>query len=403
MPDRQSSIRDAISTAELERRWSAARAAMRRAGLDAIVLQSSEDWMGGYTRWFTDTPATNAYPRSVIFPLDGLMTACEVGVFGGVTDTNGNHPDLRGIGRRVTTPSFNGAVNYTARYDAELMAKEVERHGYRTVGMVGADGMYHGFAQGLRDLLPGVEWVDATDLVDDLKAIKSAEEIALIRRTAAIQDEVMTQLLDYVRPGMKEFEVAAYMQYQTTLKGGSQGLYIVMATPPGAPSFVKPKFMQGREIEKGDVVGIMIECNGPGGFYTHLFRFAVMGKVPAEIADAHAEVLAAESEVARPAEAGCVLQGGVRGLQRLYARQGAARGSPHPVPRPGLRDGRAAAHSARRVDDGQGEHESRAPCLDAGRQEFHEQHQQFPDRAERTRAAAQDAAAAVRNRLNPLR
>ena len=297
MPDRQSSIRDAISTAELERRWSAARAAMRRAGLDAIVLQSSEDWMGGYTRWFTDTPATNAYPRSVIFPLDGLMTACEVGVFGGVTDTNGNHPDLRGIGRRVTTPSFNGAVNYTARYDAELMAKEVERHGYRTVGMVGADGMYHGFAQGLRDLLPGVEWVDATDLVDDLKAIKSAEEIALIRRTAAIQDEVMTQLLDYVRPGMKEFEVAAYMQYQTTLKGGSQGLYIVMATPPGAPSFVKPKFMQGREIEKGDVVGIMIECNGPGGFYTHLFRFAVMGKVPAEIADAHAEVLAAESEV----------------------------------------------------------------------------------------------------------
>lgn len=297
MPDRQSSIRDAISTAELERRWSAARAAMRRAGLDAIVLQSSEDWMGGYTRWFTDTPATNAYPRSVIFPLDGLMTACEVGVFGGVTDTNGNHPDLRGIGRRVTTPSFNGAVNYTARYDAELMAKEVERHGYRTVGMVGADGMYHGFAQGLRDLLPGVEWVDATDLVNDLKAIKSAEEIALIRRTAAIQDEVMTQLLDYVRPGMKEFEVAAYMQYQTTLKGGSQGLYIVMATPPGAPSFVKPKFMQGREIEKGDVVGIMIECNGPGGFYTHLFRFAVMGKVPAEIADAHAEVLAAESEV----------------------------------------------------------------------------------------------------------
>ena len=297
MASSASSIRDAISTAELERRWSASRAAMRQAGLDAIVMQSAEDWMGGYTRWFTDTPATNAYPRSVIFPLDGLMTTCEVGIFGGEWSYNGEHPEFRGIGKRVSTPSFNGAVDYTARYDAELMANEIRNRGYRRVGLVGANGMYHGFAQGLKDLLPDLDWADATDAIDALKAIKSPEEIGLIRATAAMQDEVMTELLAYVRPGMKEFEVAAYMQYLTTLKGGAQGLYIVMATPPGQPSFVKPKFMQGRTIEKGDVVGIMIECNGPGGFYTHLFRFAVMGKAPHEIVDAHKLVLEAEQNV----------------------------------------------------------------------------------------------------------
>ncbi len=297
MAEGQSPIREPISTTELQRRWAEARSAMRRLGLDALVLQSSEDWMGGYTRWFTDTPATNAYPRSVIFPLDGLMTTCEVGVFGGEWTYNGDHPEFRGIGRRVSTPSFNGAVDYTGRYDAELMANEIRRQGYRTIGLVGPNGMYHGFAQGLKDLLPAVQWVDATDAIDDAKAIKSAEEIDIIRRTAAMQDEVMGLLLDHVKPGMKEFEVAAYMQYLTTLRGGSQGLYIVMATPPGRPSFVKPKYMQTRTIEKGDVVGIMIECNGPGGFYTHLFRFAVMGKAPPEIVDAHALVLAAEQNV----------------------------------------------------------------------------------------------------------
>ena len=60
MAEAQSAIRNSISTTELERRWGATRAAMKKAGLDALVLQSSEDWMGGYTRWFTDTPATNA-------------------------------------------------------------------------------------------------------------------------------------------------------------------------------------------------------------------------------------------------------------------------------------------------------------------------------------------------------
>jgi Xaa-Pro aminopeptidase len=297
MAEAQSPIRSPISTAELQRRWAAARAAIKGAGLDAIVLQSSEDWMGGYTRWFTDTPATNAYPRSVIFPADGLMTTCEVGIFGGEWSYNGEHSEFRGIGKRVSTPSFNGAVDYTTRYDAELMANELKRAGYRRVGMVGAGGMYHGFAQGLKDLLPNVQWEDATDLIDDIKCIKSAEEIRLIRETAAMQDEVMALLLDYVKPGMKEFEVAAYMQYLTTLRGGSQGLYIVMATPPGQPAFVKPKYMQGRTIEKGDVVGIMIECNGPAGFYTHLFRFAVMGKAPQGVLDAHKLVLEAEQNV----------------------------------------------------------------------------------------------------------
>jgi Xaa-Pro aminopeptidase len=293
----QSPVRGAISTAELERRWSAARRAIGAAGLDAIVLQSSEDWMGGYTRWFTDTPATNAYPRSVIFPVDGLMTTCEVGIFGGEWTYNGDHPEFRGIGKRVSTPSFNGAVDFTGRYDAELMARELKRAGYRRVGLVAPNSMYHGFAQGLKDLLPDLQWEDATDIIDDLKAIKSAEEIEKLRETAAMQDEVMTLLLDYVKPGMKEFEVAAQMQYLTTMRGGSQGLYIVMATPPGQPAFVKPKYLQSRTIEKGDVVGIMIECNGPSGFYTHLFRFAVMGKATPEIVDAHQMVLAAEQNV----------------------------------------------------------------------------------------------------------
>ena len=49
--------------------------------------------------------------------------------------------------------------------------------------------------------------------------------------------------------------------------------------------------------EKGDVVGVMIECNGPSGYYTHVFRFAVMGKAPHEIRDAHALVIEAENNV----------------------------------------------------------------------------------------------------------
>jgi Xaa-Pro aminopeptidase len=284
----QSRMRDAISTAELERRWAATRAAMKTAGLDAIVVQSKEDWMNGYTRWFTDQPATNAYPRSLVFPLEGLMISCDVGNFGQEADLDGSDPMNRGVGRRVFVPSFNGAVDYNGRYDAELVAKEIRKAGHKTVGMACANGMYHGFVAGLEENLKGVKLVDATDLVDNIKAIKSPEEIERIKRTAAMQDELFEKLLGYVRPGMKEYEVSAWFQYQGQLMGSNQGLFFCTS---GTKLPLPPinRYHQSREIQKGDIVSILIENNGPGGYYTELGRTIFVGKAPQALKDACAE------------------------------------------------------------------------------------------------------------------
>ena len=63
-----------ISTAELERRWAAVRAAMERDKIDVLLMQNNSDQMGGYVKYFTDLPATNGYPLTVVFPRDDLMT-----------------------------------------------------------------------------------------------------------------------------------------------------------------------------------------------------------------------------------------------------------------------------------------------------------------------------------------
>ena len=48
-----------ISDDELLRRWTAVRAAMQGLGIDALVMQSTNDWLGGTVKWFTDIPANN--------------------------------------------------------------------------------------------------------------------------------------------------------------------------------------------------------------------------------------------------------------------------------------------------------------------------------------------------------
>lgn len=283
---------NALSATEMQRRWAAVRAVMRAQGVDALVVQNSSDWVGGHIRWFTNQPATNGYPTSAVFPVDGGISLIEQGPFGLVRET----PSAAdGIERRLTTPSYP-SVAYTAAYDAELALGELKRLGARRVGTVAPAGWYHGFGVALRGGLArdGVAVVDFSDTVDRIKAIKSDEERALIREVATMQDEVMRRVATFIRPGLRDFEIAAYAQYQGQLLGSEQGIFLNSSAPPGQAASFRPRSMQGRTLQAGDVFSLLIENNGAGGFYTELSRVFVLGRASDELREGHARVLEAQ-------------------------------------------------------------------------------------------------------------
>ena len=271
----------------------AVRGQMRELGIDALVLQNSSDWVGGYIRWFSNQPATNGYPTSLVFPREAGMSLIEQGPFGGVKEASDTELQSTGIARRLTTPSYP-SITYTGTYDADIVIAELRRLGAQRVGFVAPAAMYHSFGQRLRDVLPPSIVVDATNLVDGIKAIKSTEERDLIRQVAAMQDKVMAKVLQFVRPGLKDFEIAAYAQYVAQELGSEQGIYLCSSAPPGQAANFRPRSMQGRTLQAGDVFSLLIENNGAGGFYTEMSRLMVLGKVPQELVDAHGRLLEAQ-------------------------------------------------------------------------------------------------------------
>jgi len=184
-----------IPTRELERRWRAVREHMEERGIDALVMQNSNDWLGGYVKWFTDRPATNAYPRAIVFPRDGRMVSVEQGPAGGVREVPPADEIDRGVERIVFTPSY-ASIHYTGTYDAELVQAELRRRGYKTVGLVGTACMYHDFCAHLKQTAGSVRFVDATDMIDHIKAIKSADEIEAILDDDSVDVIVGSAVLD---------------------------------------------------------------------------------------------------------------------------------------------------------------------------------------------------------------
>jgi hypothetical protein len=85
--------------------------------------------------WFTDLPANNGYPRTVIFYADAPMSVVEMGPSGIRRTFDADETQHRGVGEVLHTPSFT-SIGYTDRDDARLAIDALRRHRNRAIGLV---------------------------------------------------------------------------------------------------------------------------------------------------------------------------------------------------------------------------------------------------------------------------
>ncbi|WP_370209001.1 M24 family metallopeptidase [Pararhodobacter marinus] len=292
-----------ISDAEMERRWAIARRVMAELGLDALLMQAREDWIGGYVRWFTDVPANNGYPRTVVFFADRPMTVIEMGAFGTDRAPEADDPAWRGVGRVLGTPSFHSIV-YTVDYDTALLLDALK--GCKRLGALVPSAMPYGMIKALSE---GFDLVDATDTLDPLKAVKSPEEIALIRQIAHLQDQVFAEVCDFIRPGVTDRDVSNHAEAVGRRLGSDQGITLGLSAPVGQSSRFLNRPFQTREMQAGDHRAILIEINGPGGLYLEIARTMVLGRADDHLLSTFALMKEAQDHTlslmkpgARPAE-----------------------------------------------------------------------------------------------------
>ena len=75
-----------------------------------------------------------------------------------------------------------------------------------------------------QEALPGVELVPASDLLTRLRMVKDEEELAVMREAQRITDEAFTEILNYVKPGVTESEIAVYYAHGDIVGTRIEGL-----------------------------------------------------------------------------------------------------------------------------------------------------------------------------------
>lgn len=272
-----------VSVGELERRWALVRAAMVERGIDVLVMKGESDFLGGYLRYFTDIAAIAGMPITAVFPRDDLITVIRHGPPADTMLPRSGGP-IPGVGRVLSHPSYT-TLGASAAEEVRLIAHALKPFAHATVGLLGIHQLSWATVDHIRREYPHARFVDAAELVDPIRAIKSPEEQTLIRRTAALQDQAIGTAFAAIQPGMRERDISAAAQHTSFLLGSEQGIYLCGSAPAGQPTLPMTTRNQTRVIEEGDLIALMIENSGPGGYYTHIMRTGSVGAPPPRVVE----------------------------------------------------------------------------------------------------------------------
>jgi len=151
----------------------------------------------------------------------------------------------------------------------------------------------------LAEQIPDV--VDLGPAYTGLRLIKSAEEIAALRRGAALSDAAITALADALRPGATDHEVLARTEQAYTAQGGWHHIHYLGVTAMDEPALAVPaQWPTGRVIRPRDVVTCEISAAAAPDYAGQVLRtFTVGAPATALYADLHAVAAAAFDAIAQ--------------------------------------------------------------------------------------------------------
>lgn len=316
-----------FSRAEYDRRLGKVRAAMTKRGIDILFLEdpSNMAWLTGYDGW-----SFYVHQGVLVFHDQDPIW------WGRRQDGNGAFRTVWMDADRVR-PYTDNYVQSTTRHPMQHLAEIIRDTGYagRRVGLELENYYFSAKAfLTLREELPEAELIDATALVNWQRGIKSAEEVAFMRKAARISEKIIDGIVERIEPGMPKNELVASILSDAVMGAdGNWGDYaaIVPLLPSGSDAAAPHLTWDGRPFVKGEATFFEI-AGCYRRYHVPFCRTVFLGKPGDEILRAEAalvEGLAAGLEAARPGNRACDIANALAApLERAGIERGARCGYP---------------------------------------------------------------------------
>jgi Xaa-Pro aminopeptidase len=249
-----------FSIAERDRRWRAVRALMREQNLDVIVTPQNSGHSADYqanTRYLTHCGGGEP-DVAAVFPLAGEVTAIATSA----------------APRWPTVQDWVGDVrearrNYGRAIVERLKELNVARGRIGITGLGEVEGtrtpegtIFYGTWKQIREAFPQAELIDATAILDQVRYVKSQEEIDVLAKSAQINELAIQAELETAKVGVKDWEVWAAAHYAMTRNGSELPIHCFWVSGKNPKRTLTRPSM--RLLERGDVIINELEASWIG-------------------------------------------------------------------------------------------------------------------------------------------
>ena len=176
----------------------------------------------------------------------------------------------------------------------EQLPELVKKHGIRRVAL---ETGYQTIGEMTRyqKMLPEVEFLTdsrGNDAILELRKVKDEGELAAIRAAQKVTDTAFTAILDFIKPGKTEREIAAELEYLMKRNGGENPAFDTICV--AGPNSSMPHGVPGdRPVQDGDFLtmdfGAMVD-----GYCSDMTRTVAIGHVTEEMDKVYHLVLEAQ-------------------------------------------------------------------------------------------------------------
>lgn len=275
------------SDAERTRRLSALRAGMKKMGMQALVVSARDDVRyRGRAFYVTDYWQLLADSHVVITLDDGPIYVGNL-VWG---LSQARQTDW------ITEYRISGTPGIEV---ADVLAKRgLDAARVGLVGMSDASFAYQHVME-LRQALPNAVFADATALFEEVRQANSPDELRMLRAASDTWNSVFDALEQFIRPGVREIQVAGQAHRIAREHGLRDPMVLVWSTP----YMDATSFGTQRELTKESIVTVWIESAGPDGYwveYRRCYSLSPVTKPYAEYWSLIKEAVAAGLAVLRP-------------------------------------------------------------------------------------------------------
>ena len=273
----------------MQKRWNGLISDMEKAGIDCLLMHSTDRIYSSYLRYVTDSPIS-------LYPMSGLFSGKGISLIGhgvkGVplipvpTDEHRDgtpmHFHAGGVRMHSFVKDMIGVpacptTNYIPNIWAEAIGELIEKYGYKRICIVGMNTVPYGIVQYLKDNLKGLEFIDATALVDARKCIKSEYELHQAEECAAIIDEIMMAAPAVMKAGTTLREIGKKLR---AMADGMDcmDLNIMLGKHKSMPMFSEWIFTDDEIVNAGDCIELMVEVSSNVGFWGEAARVYCLGE-----------------------------------------------------------------------------------------------------------------------------